>query len=174
MARLTADQWETIRARRETGASFPDLARDFGVSHQAIQKRAKHEGWGDGKDVEADIRRKVAEKVAGVVAGCNPKKKAEEIDAEAARRAGVLTRHRNEWVDSRAILTTAMDNHKKAVKYTEKKLAFEDLKAAKITAESTRIIQDGERKAWGLDVVVDLTKMTDEQLARIAKGQMPT
>lgn len=42
------------------------------MSHQAIQKRAKDEGWGDGKEVGDAVRRKVAEKVAGVVAGCNP------------------------------------------------------------------------------------------------------
>ena len=45
MPRLSADQWETIRAEREAGASFPELADKYGVSHQAIQKRAKRDGW---------------------------------------------------------------------------------------------------------------------------------
>lgn len=45
MARLTPDQWETIRAEREAGASFPEIAKRFYVSHQAIQRRAKKEGW---------------------------------------------------------------------------------------------------------------------------------
>ena len=174
MARLTVDQWESARAKRETGASFSDLAREFGVSYQAIQKRAKAEDWSDGKDIEADIRRKVVEKVVGVVVGCNPKKKAEEIDAEAERRAAVITRHRIEWIVSTEVLDKAIATSKAAAKFGEKKIAFEDLKAAKIAAEARRIIQDGERKAWGLDVVVDVSKLTDAQLEAIAKGRMPT
>lgn len=47
MPRLTADTWETVRAEREAGASFPELAAKFGVSHQAIQKRATPEGQTD-------------------------------------------------------------------------------------------------------------------------------
>ncbi|WP_300452329.1 hypothetical protein [Accumulibacter sp.] len=50
-------------------------------------KRAKPGGWGDGSDVEEVIRRKVAEKVAGVVAAENYEKKAEAIDADAEKRA---------------------------------------------------------------------------------------
>ena len=91
MARLTADQWETIRAEREAGKSFPELAKKHGVSHQAIQKRAKNEGWGDGADIGVTVRRKVAEKVAGVVAGCNPKKKAEALEDAAAKDGNLLS-----------------------------------------------------------------------------------
>lgn len=93
MPRLTADQWETIRAEREAGATFRELEDKHGVSHQAIQKRAKDEGWGDGKDVGDTVRSKVAEKVAGVVATDNPKKKAEAIDAEADRAAAIVIQH---------------------------------------------------------------------------------
>ena len=63
--------------------------------------------------------------------------------------------------------------HKDAENVEDKRVAFEDLKAAKITSETLKIVQDGERKAWGLDLVVDVTKLTDEQLAAIAKGKMP-
>jgi len=46
MPRLTATQWREARALREAGgASFPALAKRFGCSHQAIQKRAKAEKW---------------------------------------------------------------------------------------------------------------------------------
>ncbi|MCI1193534.1 hypothetical protein MOJ79_17015 [Calidifontimicrobium sp. SYSU G02091] len=138
MPRLTADQWAQIRAEREAGASFPELAARFGVSHQAIQKRAKTEGWGDGVDVAQTIRRKVAEKIAGVVAACNPKKKAEAIDAAADRAAAVVSRHQQDWEAHRARFG-AVPEH------------FEDGKLAKITAEMLRIRHDGERRAWGLD-----------------------
>ena len=53
-----------------------------------IITRAQPGGWGDGSDVEEVVRRKVAEKVAGVVAAENHEKKAEAIDADAEKRAG--------------------------------------------------------------------------------------
>ncbi|MFN7197602.1 MAG: hypothetical protein ACK4MJ_10585, partial [Hylemonella sp.] len=136
--RRSADLGETNRAAREPGASFPELAEKYGVSHQAIQKRAKAEGWGDGTDVADTIRRKVAEKVAGVVAACNQKKKAEAIDAAAERGADVVRRHQAEWEDHRA-------------RFGSVPADFEDGKLAKISAEMLRIRQEGERRAWGLD-----------------------
>lgn len=146
MPRLTADQWETIRAEREAGASFPELAARFGVSHQAIQKRAKAEGWGDGRDVGEVVRRKVAEKVAGVVAGANPQKVAAAIDAAADETAALVRRHRQEWVQVAALRQEAL-----AARQENQKEAFDRAKLAKITAEMTAIQQAGERKAWGLD-----------------------
>ncbi len=139
MARLTADQWGTVRAEREaTGASFPDLAKRHGISHQAIQKRAKAEGWSDGADVAKTIRAKVAEKVAGVVAGCNQKKKAEAIDAAAESGATVIRKHQSEWQDHRN-------------KFGSVPATFEDGKLAKISAEMLAIRQKGERLAHGIE-----------------------
>jgi len=140
MARLTADQWETIRAEREAGASFPELAARHGVSHQAIQKRAKAEGWGDGRDVGDSVRRKVAEKVAGVVAGCNPKKRADAINTAADEAAGIIRTHREEWAEHQRLFPTA------AIAAD-----FELGKSAKISAEVLTIRQAGQRKAWNMD-----------------------
>ena len=135
---LTADQWGAVRAEREVGATFASLAAKFGVSHQAIQKRAKKEVWGDGSDVGEAVRKKVAEKVANVVAGCNPKKKAEAIDAAASRAAAVVEMHRAEWAEHReAFGSVAKD--------------FDEGKHAKISAEMLTIRQRGERIAHGLD-----------------------
>lgn len=97
MPRLTADQWETIRAEREAGATFQSLADKHGVSDAAIVKKAQAEGWSDGKDVAELIRRKVSEKVSGIVSDANPKKRAEAIDAAAERGAGLVRRHCEEW-----------------------------------------------------------------------------
>lgn len=151
MPRLSADQWETIRAEREAGASFPELAAKHGVSHQAIQKRAKAEGWGDGRDVGEIIRRKVAEKVSGVAA-CNPKKRAEAIDAAADRSAEVIKRHQEESSAIRERLYAGLKAHRVAEAKEDKQLAFEDLKAAKIASETLLNIHKAERQAWGLDV----------------------
>jgi len=138
--RLTADTWETVRAEREAGSSFPDLAARFGISHQAVQKRAKAEGWGYGKDVSEAIRRKVAEKVAGVVAAENPKKKTEAIEAAADRGATIIARHRADW-----------DAHHDRFKVNGVADNFDLGKSAKICAEMLAIRQKAERAAHSLD-----------------------
>lgn len=130
--------WETIRAEYEAGASQSDLSRRHLVSRKAIQKHIEAEGWT--QDIEPSISRKVAEKVAGVVAGCDPKKKAEALDAEAVRRAAVVIRHRDEW-----------DTHKGIVDSAISAKDFDAAKLAKITAETLKIRQEAERKAWQID-----------------------
>ena len=140
MARLTADQWETIRAEREAGKSFPELAKKHGVSHQAIQKRAKNEGWGDGADIGVTVRRKVAEKVAGVVAGCNPKKKAEALENAAQKGVEIVRRHQRDW-----------DEHHKQFTVAGVANNFDTGKSAKICAEMLAIRQKAERAAYGLE-----------------------
>lgn len=140
MPRLTQDQWESVRAEREAGATFLDLASRFGVSHTAIIKRSKAEGWGDGQDVAEAIRRKVTEKVSGVVSTENPKKKAEAIDSAAERGAKIIARHQEDW-----------EAHHE--KFTVKVVAdnFDMGKSAKICAEMLAIRQKAERSAYGLD-----------------------
>lgn len=172
MPRLSKDQWESVRAEREAGSSFYDIAKHYDISYQAIQKRAKNEGWDDGQDVSEAIRRKVAEKVAGFVVPSNPVKKAEAIDAAAQRAAEVIERHREEWSDVRAISKQARTAHQAAKTIDEKRLTFEDMKAAKITAETFKIMQDAERKAWNLDdpILPDFSKMSELELkALLAK-----
>ena len=147
MARKPID-WETIRAEYEAGASQSDLARRHEVSRTAIQKHIEAEGWT--QDIEPAIQRKVAEKVAGVVAGCNPKKKAEALDAEASRRADVVQRHRDEWEEHKHIVDSAIGAQD-----------FEAAKLAKITAETLKIRQEAERKAWAIDTqVAPVTNIT--------------
>jgi hypothetical protein len=137
MPRLSADQWESVRAEREAGASFPELAARHGVSHQAIQQQAKKQGWSDGQDVRDVVRRKVAEKLVGYVASCNPKKRAEALDEAANKAAVVVEMHQQEWADHRERFGIPSD--------------FEIGKLAKISAEMLTIRQKGERIAHGLE-----------------------
>lgn len=153
MPRLTADQWESIRAEREAGGQASAIARKYGISHQAILKRANKESWSDGVDVEAQIRRRVEQKVAGMASPGDPKKRAEAVNAEADRRAEVVRRHREEPNAIRERLYAGLKAHKAAVGKEEKQLAFEDLKAAKIASECMAIIHGMERKSWGLDEI---------------------
>jgi hypothetical protein len=143
--------WEQVRAEFEAGATIRGLSKTHGVSRAAIQKRAAKEGWA--QDAEPAIQRKVTEKVAGVVATCNPKKKAEAIDAEAERRAAVIKRHRDEWSGARERLYAGLTARRAASDAKAKALAFDDLKAAKIAAETLQIMQNNERKNHRLDDV---------------------
>lgn len=129
--------WETIRAEYEAGATQSDLARRHGVSRTAVQKRIRAEGWA--QDITGTINRLAEARVAGMVATCNPKKKAEALGRAADAKAAVMLRHKAEWDKQQAISDRAMAEED-----------FELAKLAKITAETLKIRQDGERKAWGI------------------------
>ena len=149
MPRLTADKWAAIQAEYEAGDNQSVLAVKHGVSRRAIQKRIETEAWT--QDIDPAIRRKVAEKVAGKVAPCDPKKTAELMDAEAERRAGVEIRHREEPNACRELINAALLANKNAKTLEKKRLAFEDLKAAKIATEAMQNVENMERKSWRLD-----------------------
>ncbi len=130
--------WERARADHEIGASLNAVAKKYGISRRAVQLRAKKESWE--QDVTVSLDRKVAEKVAGIVAGSDSIKRAEAIDSAAGEVAAVVTRHRREWTDHAQLLSEAMDGRD-----------FDKARLAKITAEIIMIRQTGERRAWGID-----------------------
>lgn len=157
-SRLTADSWAKFRALWEADPTMSqrDLAELAGVSQVAVQKRIKKEGWQKVSD-QGDLARRAYDKadkaaIKGgdalpVVQGAA----AEHPDAVTAPsgvaaatavelRAKVIERHRKEWDGAR-------NNVYKAIQNAD----FEKAKLGKITAEALKIIQDGERKAWGLD-----------------------
>ena len=129
--------WETIRAGYEAGATQAELARVHGVSRTAIQKRIRAEGWV--QDISGTVNRMAEAKVAGVVAGCNPQKKAEALNRAAEAKAAVITRHQQEWDRHQALIDEALSEG-----------SFDKAKLAKITAETIKIRQEAERKAWGI------------------------
>lgn len=129
--------WETIRAEYEVGASQSALAKRHGVSRKAIQKHITAEGWA--QDISGTLDRLTEAKVAGVVAGCDPKKKAAALDRAADAKAAVIMRHKEEWEQHQQLIRAAVENGD-----------FDAAKLAKITAETIKIRQEGERKAWGI------------------------
>ena len=129
--------WETIRAEYEAGASQSELAKRHGVSRKAIQKHITAEGWA--QDISGTLDRLTEAKVAGVVAGCDPKKKAAALDRAADAKAAVILRHKAEWEQHQQLIRAAVENGD-----------FDAAKLAKITAETIKIRQEGERKAWGI------------------------
>ena len=68
MARLTADQWEQARAEYEVrGMSLGDVAKRFGVATSSVSRRAKAEGWIQGKMQELAERKVAAVKELAAV-----------------------------------------------------------------------------------------------------------
>lgn len=150
MPRLTADTWETVRAEREAGGTFDSLASRFGVSKTAIVKRANREGWSDGTDVAEVIRRKVTEKVTGIVTTENTKKKAEAISAAVDRGAEIIRRHQEDWDKHHELFTVQAVGEQ-----------FDVGKSAKICAEMLAIRQKAERAAHNLDASPEGTVVID-------------
>lgn len=135
MPKLTLDAWQELRASHEIGTSFTELSRRFGVSRQAIQKRAKTEGWQVDPEASKQIRERVAVKVAS-----SPAKKDQAIEAAADQVAEVIKTHRSEWRGHRALYALRDVGRD-----------FEGLKCAKIAAEMISLRQRAERQAWNLD-----------------------
>lgn len=151
MPRLSQDEWETVRAEREAGTSYGDLAEKHGVSKAAILKRARKEEWHDGEDVQQIIRQKVNEKVNAIVTVGDREKRAQALDEAAEKTAEVVRRHREETNAIRDRLYSGLKTQKAATTIAEKRLAFEDLKAAKISSECLQNIHRMERVAWGIE-----------------------
>jgi hypothetical protein len=80
-----------------------------------------------------------------------PQKKAEAIATEADKVVAVIRRHCEEAATVREQLYAGLEAHKAAGTREEKVLAFEDLKAAKISSETLLNLHKIERQAWGLD-----------------------
>ncbi len=136
MPKLTLEAWQEVRAGYEIGATLSDLGRRFGISRQAIAKRAKAEGWQIDPQAASEVLARVAVKVAS-----SPAKKDQAIEAVADQAAEIVRLHRAEWAGHRGL-------------FPLKDLAqdFEAGKRAKIAAEMIGIRQRHERQAWGLDI----------------------
>jgi hypothetical protein len=150
-SRLTPDQWAEARAMREAGASLSDVAAQFGIDRAFLTRKAKAEQWGDGRDVGHLLRAKVTAKSHGIGTGVTFEKREQALESAASKLVAVIERHREEVNAARERLYAGIKAHKAATTRAEKQLAFEDLKAAKISAETLMLIQRMERISWGLD-----------------------
>ena len=176
----TPQNWKIARARWESEpkCSYSDLTELLGITKQNVFKRAKKEGWQKKLNL-SNLRERahaVADRKSSIASRNRPKEalrgddlqnpnglpSAEQVfypeppplkektpeqiavaeeDAAGDVRAQVLKKHRDEWPAIRATLY-------KAIKQSDDKL----VRTVKSAAETMKIIQEGERKAWGLDV----------------------
>lgn len=139
-------------------------------------------GQPDGPDAASDGKPDTSgPKKAGAAASPSDPKLAQSAREDAEDlRASVLHRHREEWKQVAGLRQEALIKRPRMVNGVlvpgDVAKAFEAAKLAKITAEMTLIQQTGERKAWGLDVVIDpdqLKNLSDDDLANIAAGKAP-
>lgn len=169
-------RWILARARweAEPQATFSDVAGWLGISKQGVQKHAKSFGWQKRLDMQTLATRAhlkadaqcdgTIEQDAGdgqpqalqVVAPgtfssglSKPSiptdatlEQARQISEDAAvdERVELLARHRREWNAVRKLTYAAIETGD-----------LTDARMAKTTAEAVKTVQDGERKAWGLD-----------------------
>jgi hypothetical protein len=141
MPRLDNETWREIRVARENGESFRALAARFDISKTSILKRAHKEGWGDGLDVADIIRRRAQSKATGT----------DTIEEASDKAADILRKHQHETQFVREMLHAGIDKHRRAETIEDKRIAFEDLKAAKISSETIINLHRAERQAWNLD-----------------------
>jgi hypothetical protein len=168
MAKLTDAEWAQARAVWEADpkVNFVHIAAEFNVTKQAVALRAKKDGWQKQADMPhivreahraADAKSKPPTPIGKKGAAAEPAEKpkiertapamlptpqdrAEAVNRAVDHRAELLSRHRAEWEDVRRIVQAAVDLED-----------FDKAKLGKITSEATKIIQEGERKAWGID-----------------------
>jgi hypothetical protein len=164
--KLTDAEWAQARAVWEADpkVNYVHVAQEFGVTKQAVALRAKKDSWQKKADMPHIVReahRAADQKSApptpigkkGAAAADKPKierappamlptpqDRAEAVTRAVDHRAELLSRHRTEWEDVRSLVNEAITEND-----------FDKAKLGKITSEATKIIQDGERKAWGID-----------------------
>lgn len=160
MARLTTAQWLEARTLFESAErpSLEDIGRKIGVSHVAILKRSRKEQWQRaGEQVRinqsaiAKADAKVTSDATSKVTDVTAKSRIASREQSEDLRAEVLVRHRQEWGGARERIYAGLKAHREATDRDSKALAFDDLKAAKISAEAMTLVQNGERKAYGME-----------------------
>lgn len=144
--------WQSIQAEYECGASYVSLSKKYGLSRQAIMKRAKKEKWT--QDAEEQINRSARAKLGGYDHQNEPTAKAAAIEAEADRRAGIIAGHRTLFEHCRALYFEALELRQERVVDGKaiggRDIAFNAMKLTKISTEAARNIMLAERIAYGI------------------------
>lgn len=197
MPRLSRSVWAEVRLAWEVSPR-PGLAwltaaggGPWLVTEEAIRLRRRAEGWTKRGGLPSVAREayRIADRAAacglagpelGPQLGPGGDKKAEAQPdigepafagwaehAATLLRAALVVRHRAEWGMVRRLVHEAL-------REASGMQGFEKAKIAKITAEVLRILQEGERRAWGLDAeLMNMERMSDAELEAVAEGRVP-
>ena len=179
MATLHDNQWQAIRTAWEYDPDEPSYnaaaqraGQKFAFAppgKSSIDARAKRESWtrrGNLNGVNAAAQRRADTQTSA--SACDAGKANTARDEAVDVRADVLVQHRGEWPSITAMVKEVIDTRD-----SDPAGAFSKAKLAKTAAETLKIKQDGERRAWGMDEVQDvgdLSKLSDEELDAIIKN----
>lgn len=160
--------WTAIRALYESppGISIAQLARKYdavGITKDDLIERRDAEGWKQGKMLQDNAlvnarAHAIADEYSKELADLGDDITEEDVaratdrvvaETAAAARAEIIDRHRREWKLINNLLTEQLRERANTDK------AFAKAKLTKITAETIKIKQEGERKAWGIDQIED-------------------
>ncbi len=134
---LSEKDWQSIARRFSLGESAVKLADAFGVSRQRIAREMERRGVS--RETRAEVRARVQEKLYGVEGADNDEQVEQAINAAATRQVEIIQRHRTEWTEHKGVYDLAL-----------KTKDAEVMRFAKLTAETLKIRQDAERKAWSI------------------------
>lgn len=185
---LTEAQWDAIRRSYEYDHDNPSMEMSanraaeklgFGApTRAAVHKRSKAEGWVRRGSMAGivDAAHRKADRMVQSDGRSEPDPLGEKLAYEARqesedKRAEVLARHRAEWQDVITLRQEAID-----LREESRSESMDRAKLAKTVAEVTKLHQDGERRAWGLDEVIalpDMNKMSEDELRAVAAGRVP-
>lgn len=144
------------------GMSLADLSVQTDIPLRLLKQRSRDDGWRKRQETANGGQTADAEAVAEAFKTAPPPETTTDkaVVVETANHVGapmpsvideVLERHRREWAAPRGLSAEAL-----RLRESNPSKAFERAKMAKITAETLKLVQDGERKAYGIDAGVDL------------------
>lgn len=149
---------ERKAAARVLYESTPGMTQDMvadevGVSRRSVEEWVRKEGWNKAPLLPptgmTEAAQAVADRYTGKLTEYGDDISAEQkqvalqqtaVETAVELRAQLIDRHRREWAAPRKLAYEAIQ-----------KRDFELAKLAKISSETLRNIQDGERKSWNID-----------------------
>lgn len=138
------------------GMTIAQLADITQIAPRTLKIYSRDQNWKKDLETKSGGTTEAAQQAAELFKGQEVERETDgKTDAEAAaelveplptERDELLKRHKAEWSVPRTMASEAV-----RLRTTNPMQAFERAKMAKITAESLQIIQNGERRAHGID-----------------------
>lgn len=151
--------WEAVEIDYRVGImTLRAIGEAHGISHVAVQKRAKAEGWT--RNLSAKIKAKAEGLVTKAAVTTRVTKATEKqlVDAGAKLHASILLTHRKEIAESRAIVRKLLLELRRATKKQH------DLPSRAVIAQrlvnAQAVLIEKERQAYGVGGNNDETKQT--------------
>lgn len=161
--------WDAIRHAYESGSDVHTLVSLHGLRPDTLRRKARDQGWQRRPTDTSPTTTPTATTTAGMLTTATattqtatataptvsavttttpptatPGIPAETMRTRAVTREDILRRHKDEWTRHAELVDAALDDSD-----------IELAKLAKVLAETMRIRQDGERRAWGINDKTD-------------------